>query len=84
MDKREGEASRFPSKITCPKVPKNSVWELFSLSTISGIENILDKREGEVSRFPSEDFCLTVPEHFVDEPFYAVYQKCSGSQKVYG
>ena len=34
--------------------------------------------------FPSKIFGLTVPKHFVEEPFYAVFQKNSGSEKVYG
>ena len=34
--------------------------------------------------FPSKTFCLTVPKHFVEEPFYAVFQKISVSEKVYG
>ena len=33
--------------------------------------------------FPSKIFGLTVPKHFVEEPFYAVFQKISGSEKVY-
>ena len=37
-----------------------------------------------MSRFSIETFCLTVPKHFVEEPFYAVFQKISGSKKVYG
>ena len=40
MDKREGEVSRFPSKIFCLTVPKNSVGEPFSLSSISGIKKV--------------------------------------------
>ena len=82
MDKKEGEASRFPSKITCPKVPKNAVWELFSLSTISGIEAFLDKMEGEVSRSPSQIFCLTVLKNAVGKPFSLSLM--SRSEKVYG
>ena len=39
---------------------------------------------GEYQDFPSKIFCLTVPKHFVEEPFYAVFQKISGSEKVYG
>ena len=31
-----------------------------------------------------KNFCLTVPKHFVEEPFYAVFQKISGSEKFYG
>ena len=37
-----------------------------------------------MSRFSAKFFCLTVPKHFVEEPFLAVLQKISGSQKVYG
>ena len=37
-----------------------------------------------MSRFSFEIFCLTVPKHFVGEPFCAVFQNISGSQKVYG
>ena len=44
-------------------------------------KKFLDEREGELSRFPPEIFCLTVPKHFVEEPFYAVFQKISGSEK---
>ena len=28
--------------------------------------------------------CLTVPKNFVEEPFCGVFQKISGSEKVYG
>ena len=34
--------------------------------------------------FPSKTFCLTVPKNFVGEPFSAVFQKISGSEKIYG
>ena len=34
--------------------------------------------------FPSKIFFLTVPKNFVGEPFCAVFQKKSGSEKVYG
>ena len=34
--------------------------------------------------FLSEFFGLTVPKNFVGEPFRAVFQKISGSEKVYG
>ena len=124
MDKREGEVSRFPSKIFCLTVPKNAVGEPFSLSLISGIEKVWMRGwgGGECQDFPSKISRLTVPknfvgqpfrmslisgikkfyasegyatifgrnflshsaEKFVDEPFCAVFQKISGSQKVYG
>ena len=34
--------------------------------------------------FLSKFFCLTVPKLFVGEPFCAVFQKVSGSEKVCG
>ena len=37
-----------------------------------------------MSLFSVEIFCLTVPKMFVGEPFCAVFQKISGSEKVYG
>ena len=40
MDKREGEVSRFPSKIFWPTVSKTAVGEPCSLSIISGIEKV--------------------------------------------
>ena len=37
-----------------------------------------------LSLFSVAIFSLTVPQHFVGEPFCAVFQKNSGSEKVYG
>ena len=34
--------------------------------------------------FPSEILCLTVPKKFVGEQFCAVFEKNSGSEKLYG
>ena len=48
-------------------------------------KKIIDKRgEGEYQDFPSKFFCLRLPKNFVEEPFCAVFQKFSGSEKVYG
>ena len=38
--KRGGENRIFPSIIFCPEVPKHFVGETFSLSLVSGIEDI--------------------------------------------
>ena len=46
-------------------------------------KNFTDKRGG-YQDFPSKNFCLTVPKHFVEERFYAVFQKISGSEKIFG
>ena len=74
----------MPSKI-CLTVPKNFVggtllccFRNFPLRKI-----VMDKR-GEYQGFPSNFFCLTVPKNSVGEPFCAVFQKISGSEKVYG
>ena len=65
-------------------MPKNFVGEPFSVSLISGIEKSYAS-EGYVTIFPifRRKFFVSVPKHFVEEPFYAVFQKISGSEKVY-
>ena len=68
MDKREGELSRFLSKIFCLTVPKNAVGEPFSLSLILGIEKVWMRGWGECQDFPSKISCLTVPKISVGEP----------------
>ena len=59
--------------------------ESFSVSLISGIEKFY-AAEGYLTIFDflSKFFCLTVPKKFVGEAFCAVFQKISGSEKVYG
>ena len=59
--------------------------ESFSVSLISGIEKFYAS-EGYVTIFDflSKFFCLTVPKNLVGEPICAVFQKISGSEKVYG
>ena len=47
-------------------------------------KKFLDKRAGKYQDFPAKFFCLTVPKPFVEEPFYAVFQKISANEKVYG
>ena len=47
-------------------------------------KKFMDKSEGECQDFPTKFFCLLVPKHFVEEPFYAVFQKTSCGEKVYG
>ena len=84
MDKREGEVSRFPSKLFCLTVPKNAVGEPFSLSLISGIEKFWMRgwgRGGERHDFPPKIFCLTVPKKIVGEPFRV--SLISGFEKFY-
>ena len=37
-----------------------------------------------MSQFSVDFFCVAVPKNFVGEPFWAVFQKISGSENVYG
>ena len=64
-------------------VPKKFVGDPFGLSLISVIEKIYAS-EGHVTIFRRKIFCLTVPKRFLEEPIYAVFQKISGGEKVYG
>ena len=61
--------------------------ESFSVSFISVIEKFYAS-EGYVYvtilDFLSKFFCLTMPKDFLGEPFCAVFQKISGSERVYG
>ena len=43
----------------------------------------MGKREGKFHDFFSKFLCLAVPKHFVEEPFYAAFQKNFGNEKVY-
>ena len=47
------------------------------------VKKIMHKKGG-YHDFPSKVFCLKMPKTFADEPFCAVFQKVSGSQKDYG
>ena len=64
-------------------LPKNYVGEPFNLSLISGIETFYMPKK-VASRFSAEFFRLAVPKKFVVEPFCAVFQNFSCSEKVYG
>ena len=59
--------------------------ESFSVSLISGIEKLYTS-EGYVTIFDflSNFFCLPGPKNLVGEPFCAVFQGISASEKVYG
>ena len=80
---REGAGIPIFRQKFCLTVPKNFVGEPFGVSKKFWCRNTLCFR-GICHEFPSKIFCLTVPKHFVEEPFGAVFQKFSGSEKVYG
>ena len=47
-------------------------------------KKFLDNREGSYQDFPSKLLCLAMPKPFVEEPFFAVFQKFPGSERVSG
>ena len=44
----------------------------------------IKERGGGASRFSAENFLSHSAEYFVGQPFCAVFQKFSGSEKVFG
>ena len=46
-------------------------------------KNYMDRKRG-FQDFPSKNFCLTLPQFFARKLFCFVFQKTSGSEKVYG
>ena len=87
MDKRGGEGGReyhnFLSKFLCLTVPKNIVGEPFSVSLFSGIQKSYAS-EGYVTIFRRNFLTHSAEKFRWVEPFSAVFQKISGSEKVYG
>ena len=47
-------------------------------------KKFMDKSGEGYQEFLSNFFCLTMAKTFVEEPFCRVFQKISGSEKVYG
>ena len=76
----EGYVTIF-CRFFCLTVPKNLVGESFSISLISSIEKF-NASKGYVTIF-CRYFCLTVPKKLVGEHFCAVFQKISGTEKVW-
>ena len=68
-------------------MPNISVGEAFSVAIDSAVKKICIRVGGGGGRgyqdFQSNFFCLTVPKNFVGESFCAVFQKNSGSEKVF-
>ena len=66
-------------------MPKNFVKQHFSVPLIWSIEKFYAS-EGCVTifHFLSTFPCFTVPKNFIGKSFCAVFQKLSGSEKVYG
>ena len=81
INKRGVSIKIFPSEIFSLMVPKIFSRKPFSVSQVSSIEKGYDK--AVMSRSSVDFFCLAVPKIFVGEPFCAVFQKISVSQKSY-
>ena len=47
-------------------------------------KKFLDERGGEYQDFPSKNISLTVSKNFLGQPFCAMFQEFSGSEKDYG
>ena len=84
LGKREGAGITIFRQNCFVSLPKNFVGEPFGVSENFWYRKSFWIRGGEYQDFPSKIFCLTVPKNFVVETFCAVFQKISGSEKVYG
>ena len=85
MDKGGWGVSRFSVENFCLAVPKFSVGGILYCSIDFGYrKNLCFRRLCHIFRFSVDFFCRTVPKKFVREPFCAVFQKISGSEKVCG
>ena len=83
MDKRGGKVSTCSfDKILPHNARKNRRGLFLGCHWFRVSKNFMLK--GVISGFLVEFFWLAVPKHFVEENFYAVFQKIFGSQKVYG
>ena len=74
----------FLSKIFGSTILENFVVEPSCVSEIYWYRIIFFIRGGGLSRFSVRNFPRTVPKSFIAELFCAVFQKISGSDKVYG
>ena len=84
MDKRGvGGVSRFSVKNFLSHSAEKFRRRTIQCATDFGYRKILCFKKF-CHDFVSKFFCLTVPKNLVEEPFCAVFQKISGSEKVYG
>ena len=59
----------FVSKFFCLTVPRKFVEKPFSVSLLSGAEEVWIREGVKYHDFPSKIICLTVPKKFLREPF---------------
>ncbi len=85
MDNGGGGLSRFcVEKIFSHSAEKLRRGTFYCLTNFRYRKILGIKERGEHQDFLSKIFSLTVPKNFVGQPFCAVFQKFSGSEKVYG
>ena len=86
MDKRGGGYPDSPSETFVSQCRKFSQGKLSVLCfrKIPVAKKFMDRRGGGVSRFSVESFLSQSAEVFRREPLSAVFQKNSGSEKLYG
>ena len=80
----EGYVTIFRQKFLSHSTEKFRRGTLLCFRKFLVAKNVRDKRGGGYHDFLSKLFCLTVPKNFVGEPFCALFQKISDSEKVYG
>ena len=73
------EYHKFLSDFFCLTAPKNFKKKPSTVALVLGIEISYDK--GGYVTISCRFFCLAVPKKFVEEPFCAVFQESSVSQK---
>ena len=78
----EGDYLDFPSKIFCLKVPKSFVGELLVCPFFRVSKKFMLQRV--LSRFSIDFFLSHSTETLVEEPFPAVFQNISSSEKLFG
>ena len=83
MDKRGEGVSRFSVQNFLSLSAEKFCSETFQCVSNFVYRKILCFRE-LCHDFVLKFFCLTVPKNFIREPFCAVFQKISGSEKAYG
>ena len=80
-----GISSSSVEKYFCLRVPIVSYGKTSMLCCrkLLVARNSMDKRRGSQD-FPSKVFCTTMPKTLAREPICVVFQKTSGSEKVFG
>ena len=82
MDKKGGSVKIFRRKLFISQCRR--VWQGNPLVYTKFGNRKFFLLERVISRFSVENFCLLVPKLLAGEHFGAVFQNCSGSEKIFG